>query len=246
MGIRFRCPNGHRLHVKSFQAGKRGRCPQCGVKLLIPLASDPELVSEPKPAPGATELQPQPNSESVASQDDPPGPSVGVEPTAAGGSSQSPTPTEGPAAPPGQPPGDAATRPRRRTPSSGSVDPIAEAPHAIWYVQPPSGGQYGPASGDIMRTWISEGRVTRDSLVWREGWADWKLAGPLFPGLLSSPTVIADPDGLQIVMESPTGSLAEQYRRKKSTKMVLAVVILLVIACLILFATLIYVINYVN
>jgi hypothetical protein len=36
MGIRFTCPNGHKLHVKAHQAGKRGVCPQCGAKILIP------------------------------------------------------------------------------------------------------------------------------------------------------------------------------------------------------------------
>jgi hypothetical protein len=36
MGIRFQCPNGHRLHVKTFLAGKRGICPQCGAKFTIP------------------------------------------------------------------------------------------------------------------------------------------------------------------------------------------------------------------
>jgi hypothetical protein len=36
MGIRFTCPNGHKLHVKAFLAGKRGVCPQCGAKILIP------------------------------------------------------------------------------------------------------------------------------------------------------------------------------------------------------------------
>ena len=36
MGIRFYCPNGHKLNVKTKLAGKRGICPQCGVKLLIP------------------------------------------------------------------------------------------------------------------------------------------------------------------------------------------------------------------
>ena len=39
MGIRFYCPNGHKLNVKEKLAGKRGICPQCGVKLLIPLKS---------------------------------------------------------------------------------------------------------------------------------------------------------------------------------------------------------------
>ena len=34
-----------------------------------------------------------------------------------------------------------------------------------------------------MRRWLTEGRVSSDSMVWREGWADWKLAGPVFPSL---------------------------------------------------------------
>jgi hypothetical protein len=53
----------------------------------------------------------------------------------------------------------------------------------IWYIRPPSGGQFGPAPGDLMRTWLSEGRVSADSLVWREGWRDWQEAGTIFPKL---------------------------------------------------------------
>ena len=34
-----------------------------------------------------------------------------------------------------------------------------------------------------MRRWLSEGRVSSDSLVWREGWTDWQHAGKLFPAL---------------------------------------------------------------
>lgn len=62
-------------------------------------------------------------------------------------------------------------------------DPIDEAPSAVWYVRPPSGGQYGPARGDILRKWIAEGRVTGDSHVWREGWPDWRLASEVLPAL---------------------------------------------------------------
>lgn len=36
MGIRFNCPNGHKLNVKEHLAGKRGVCPQCGAKFVIP------------------------------------------------------------------------------------------------------------------------------------------------------------------------------------------------------------------
>ena len=56
----------------------------------------------------------------------------------------------------------------------------------IWYVRPPSGGQFGPAAGELMRTWLSEGRVSADSLVWREGWRDWQEAGTVFPKLRSN------------------------------------------------------------
>src|SRR5262249_25988977 len=58
--------------------------------------------------------------------------------------------------------------------AAAAAAPFAEAPAAIWYVRPPSGGQYGPARGEIMRRWIAEGRVSSDSLVWREGWTDWQ------------------------------------------------------------------------
>src|SRR5262245_12449 len=36
MGIRVVCPNGHKLNVKSFLAGKRGVCPHCSAKFDIP------------------------------------------------------------------------------------------------------------------------------------------------------------------------------------------------------------------
>jgi hypothetical protein len=40
MGIRFNCPNGHKLNVKEFLAGKRGVCPQCGAKFIIPAQAE--------------------------------------------------------------------------------------------------------------------------------------------------------------------------------------------------------------
>jgi hypothetical protein len=39
MGIRFYCPNGHKLNVKEHLAGKAGFCPECGARLVIPLQS---------------------------------------------------------------------------------------------------------------------------------------------------------------------------------------------------------------
>ena len=40
MCIRFLCPNGHKLNVKTFLAGKRAICPECGTKVIVP--SPPE------------------------------------------------------------------------------------------------------------------------------------------------------------------------------------------------------------
>jgi hypothetical protein len=55
MGIRFYCPNGHKLNVKAFLAGKRGICPDCDVKFIVPLESGGTVVAidenEPPPPP---------------------------------------------------------------------------------------------------------------------------------------------------------------------------------------------------
>jgi len=45
MGIRFFCPNGHKLNVKAFLAGERGICPQCDAKFLVPAASGGQVES---------------------------------------------------------------------------------------------------------------------------------------------------------------------------------------------------------
>jgi hypothetical protein len=51
---------------------------------------------------------------------------------------------------------------------------------------PGAASQYGPAVGEEFRNWIKEGRVTGDTLVWRQDWAEWKLAGAVFPELQSA------------------------------------------------------------
>src|SRR5262245_51455506 len=122
MGIKFHCPNGHKLNVKSFLAGKKGVCPKCGTKVRIPVASEAALAD--------AELE-----ESDASED--PAKSNG-----SGGSATVRAPAVSAA------PAEAVVA---AVGSDGTNDPIAEAPAAIWYVRPPTGGQYGPAKGDIMR-----------------------------------------------------------------------------------------------
>ena len=226
MGIRFFCPNGHKLNVKEFQAGRKGICPFCGARIQIPTQStrpsskrrrrDPARRAARKAAAAAAAAAPDQGDTTynVASTDPPPAPQrisestqAFVAPTASPGLGQPPQPPmstpiggmsptagvvgpgvsttapAGPAAPtvPSGPvsPAPAGTRPAQ----PGQPDPIDEAPAMIWYVRPPSGGQFGPASGEVMRSWLAEGRVSADSLIWREGWRDWQEAGEVFPKL---------------------------------------------------------------
>jgi hypothetical protein len=75
---------------------------------------------------------------------------------------------------------------------AGPRDPISEAPHMQWYVLPPGATQhYGPAPGDMFLSWIREGRVSTDSMVWRQDWPNWQLAGSVLPQL--APTKVPEP-----------------------------------------------------
>ena len=134
-------------------------------------------------------------------------------------------------------------------------NPIDEDPSAMWYVRPPSGGEYGPASGEIMKKWIDEGRVSSDSLVWREGWGDWQTAGPLFPQLggaapsaaSGTPAAPAPPEMLGTPSFSgpgPDDSPRPYTRRRGNNSLAVVMVVLLTLASLGLFGVLIAVIRF--
>jgi len=124
------------------------------------------------------------------------------------------------------------------------ADPIGEAPDAVWYVRPPSGGQYGPARGDVMRRWIEEGRVSSDSMVWREGWTDWQTAGPIFPtlgpatvvsesasvgGSDTAPSLIASNSVETAPAPATTMAMSNAVGRKKSLVPLIALGLLIVV-----------------
>lgn len=68
--------------------------------------------------------------------------------------------------------------------ASVAADPIAEAPHLMWYVMPAgSSTPYGPANGEVLLQWIGQGRVAADSMVWRQDWSDWRPASTALPQL---------------------------------------------------------------
>jgi hypothetical protein len=123
------------------------------------------------------------------------------------------------------------------------ADPIAEAPGATWYVRPPGGGQYGPARGDVMRKWVSEGRVSTDSLVWREGWTDWRNAGQLFPNLATTGGGSAGPIAAPITTRTGSATSRRPARQKGGAGMAIAFLAILAVACVALVAVLIYVLT---
>jgi hypothetical protein len=225
MGIKFHCPNGHKLNVKAFLAGKKGVCPKCGTKVRIPTESEPGLVD-------SDVEETEPTHEGAVK-------SNGSGAVAAPVMTAPKAPAVSTAAAPAH---------AQHAAEAASDDPIAEAPSATWYVRPPTGGQYGPARGDIMRKWLSEGRVSSDSLVWREGWTDWQNAGKLFP-ILNATGRHAAPAAAPVVSTTVPLSArssqraASRYETKKRDTSTLAIAILvgLGLVCVVLVGILIFV-----
>ena len=270
----------HRLNVKAFLAGKRGVCPQCGAGLDIPLESQihKKERSEKKRAakpPGRDKIESVESEDLMTVPVSAPA-SVDDVPAAVSGGPQLTVPTS--SAPKAEaaaasPVASLATAAAPSTPTPGSVpiqpitpvqpvapvvtlapaapaDPIDESPESTWYVRPPSGGQYGPARGEIMRKWITEGRVSADSLVWREGWDDWLTASHVFPSLGSAsvPPVPAPapaaPAAFGPASPAPTQPNSSlRPRRRNSSAQAITIVALLGLVVVGLLVTLIVVMN---
>lgn len=299
MGIKFRCPNGHKLNVKSFLAGKKGICPHCGTSVRIPEATaqatedqgaETEIETELQTGGTATATLTKSIAESISASSTITTPTATVStavtpvsvapvmvqpvtpiattqasPMAASPAIASAAPLITPvatatpvvasvpvavAAPLGSPVVAAplAPSPYAIMPTA-PVDPITEAPNAVWYVRPPSGGQFGPARGDIMRKWLGEGRVSADSLVWRDGWQDWKSAVVVFPSLApaSSPAGLSAPGETLGIAAPAKGSVSRKLSSKKrSNTVAIAMVTTLGLVAVVLLLVFIYVISTMN
>jgi hypothetical protein len=140
MGIRLRCPNGHKIHVKSFLAGRRGVCPHCGARFEIPTAAETSSDDA-----GTDEIAVVPSNE-------------------------------------GAPVGQAALPASTSVAFVATESALPAAPASgtaggeIWYVRHPLHGHFGPATWETVQRWAAEDRISADSLIWREGWADWRPA----------------------------------------------------------------------
>lgn len=217
MGIKFLCPNGHKLHVKSFLASQRGVCPQCGEKFLVPAQSLPDIRVESlgtkeskrvSTATGGTSTKSSKSAKPTKTA------SITVpseefedrqDLTEMTGTTTVPVQVEPVPAIVAAAGSEIATAPAAST--AVEADPIAQAPSAQWYVRIASGEQFGPAHGDLMQHWLTEGRVAADSLVWREGWAEWAVAGNIFRQLAHE---IASPATMTANIDAFEQGLAEQ------------------------------------
>ncbi|MEM9588725.1 MAG: DUF4339 domain-containing protein [Planctomycetota bacterium] len=168
MGVRFACHQcGKRLNVKQELAGRRGVCPDCATKFRIP-AQDADF-SLPLDDSAAVATA-KPSSEAAETE----------------GPSDSGTQNEGQSTEDRSEPSPVSGSPAQHQPvtKSGAISLLAEADaEATWYVRPPSGGQFGPATTEVLRQWASEGRIAATALVWRDGWPQWRQANEAFPEL---------------------------------------------------------------
>ncbi|MFK8113103.1 MAG: GYF domain-containing protein [Rubripirellula sp.] len=213
MGIRFACHAcDKRLNIKQDLAGRRGICPACAARFRIPL-SDAEH-STPVDLPVATTTAPVGQVVSPVQQIEASKPVVSDPQPSAVPSPQVATDSE-PAAEPENVP---------KQESASSVNVLEVDPQATWYVRPPSGGQYGPASSIVLKQWIGEGRVAANALLWRDGWPHWRDAKEVLPELASQlpqaetsqrPSAIATPqaesDGSVQAPDRPETLVAKDF-----------------------------------
>lgn len=213
MGIRFTCPNGHKLHVKEFQAGLRGICPQCGARMMIPHKST-RLSSRQRRASMAGGL--------LGSDSGSPDDASALDGDDLGSDEEILAAISG------------LSGPAPQAVADDPDDPLAAgANNAVWYVRPPSGGQFGPATTEVIRSWLAEGRISGDTYVWREGWPDWREAVGVFPQLSFNRT-FPEFDKVVPAESTPVASTPQKWLSLPKNKLlvaglaVLAVVSLLV------------------
>ena len=184
MGIRFACHHCQKpLNIKRELAGKRGLCPTCGTRFRIPM--DDAAYSIPvdssqthAPANGVDEPLNGFDASADAGQQDYAGDDAVRDPLAhVLVSANEPTDTRQAGAcqsvdvsrervhvvqetrHSSEAGFDSPQLPAAAVPTKPTLS-LLDDPIAVWYVRPPSGGQYGPATGELLRTWISESRIT--------------------------------------------------------------------------------------
>lgn len=57
---------------------------------------------------------------------------------------------------------------------------VDERPNLKWYVRPADGGEFGPASGSMLQSWIKEKRIDHRTQLRRDDWLNWQPAANIF------------------------------------------------------------------
>jgi hypothetical protein len=208
MGIRFSCHLcNHPLHVKDYQASKRGKCPKCQGAFRVP----------PKDADFSLAIDESANSIQPANLGKPLAPSDSkiVAATAKPKAATEPKPQ---------------VQARTKNPPASTPKPAPEAnghpsmPPSLlplidsrWYVRPPSGGQYGPATTQMLMDWIAEKRVTADALLWREGLDSWLSARELVPESFGGSSALGIDDPPPPAVAKPTSPTTKTPTAKTPT-----------------------------
>lgn len=207
MGVRFACHVcNKRLNIKRELAGRRGVCPQCQCRFRIPM-EDAEF-SSPLDDTRQTQKGTQHSgshsngvqSNGAQSQAENSGSHQGVMGTANGGATAVVTEGQvgvdnryGDEFSVGTVDHGIQAGEQQSVEQDGGGTPVLPAgtileddPDATWYVRPPSGGQYGPATTQELHEWIEQGRVAASALLWRDGWPQWRDASEALPELSTS------------------------------------------------------------
>ena len=194
MGIRFYCPNGHKLNVKSELAGKIGICPKCQARMTIPTASVRESTAKRALAERTSEGSERSDEQEKAAANFDDG--AATRNASNGKDAQNTAAVD-------EPLGkfflngdraeaalgdvlrravDASAQGERGAARFDDAEPLRD-PQLVWYVRSRDNQQYGPATGDVMAAWVNERRIGPQTLVWRQDWSGWQAAGRVFPEL---------------------------------------------------------------
>ena len=279
MGIHFVCHHcSYALHVKDFQAGKRGKCPNCKGSFRIPAndssySSALEDSSENSAVTNVRNAFEQANKTAGVTQDPSSSDSVAIaieqntvakKAVPAESNKTKATSSKTGVTKSVETSTKAATAPQESAVESPSMPAaLSEVSDAKWFVRPPSGGQFGPAPSQLLLAWIAESRVTAESYLWREGFADWQLASELVPELFpSAKSHLLNPPSLtDILAGAPLNSVQNltdlkpdagsatraglmMKKQMQKRRQQLTMIVILAVVSLILFGILIFVLVF--
>ncbi|MFN5851072.1 MAG: hypothetical protein ACK5PD_11485 [Pirellulaceae bacterium] len=195
MGIRFACHACKRsLHLKDFQAGKRGKCPDCGVRFRIPSVDQPfstPLDDAPETAESPQATNPQSQAPEVPSESANNSNNAAAQRKSSSGEPSSEAPRQRrrkSSVPPAVIDVEYELVDSTATSEGGSNSSSRQRPKNNrdegWFWISPNGPQrIGSLDSGRVEKWIREGRLRRDHLVRQGDQKEEILAGDAFQAI---------------------------------------------------------------